>query len=303
MVGEQTVGPVQKTSTSSREPVARAPRGTGSGGCRRTQWARARAERRGRHASRRASGATTSARPGRPRGPGRVGMSSSAEHDPVDAGIEQRRELGEQRRAVRRGPVVDVEARGDREAEPGRRRARTTSARSAELASSAAVVRIPPRVAVLGVRLRCVHVRVHPARGEELDGREPRVVRPRRPVEALDHAAHGERTRHDGRLRPPAGPGSVGGPGMPETGRRSGRLADLLAAHAGTQPDTGRGPRRRGGWRAPVGDDVRRAERLGEPAGARVRGARRAARRAHGVVRTELARGARHASTRPARRG
>ena len=87
------------------------------------------------------------------------------------------------------------------------------------------VVRVAPAVAVLGIALGCVHVHVHRLRAEEVEHLEARVRRPRWPVEAFDHAAHGDRSRHFGRL--PIG----------LRGELSMAMPDLLRLHADGAPD------------------------------------------------------------------
>ena len=66
----------------------------------------------------------------------------------------------------------------------------------AEARQLAGAVGHPPIRSMLRVVLRCVDVRVEPARREERDRIESRRVRPRRAVEPLDDAANGERPAH-----------------------------------------------------------------------------------------------------------
>ena len=93
------------------------------------------------------------------------------EDDPLHPGVEQGRELRQQRASVLVASVVDVEAGRQREAESGAVSLCVLRER-AELVDLRGVVGIAPTIAMLRVALRRVHIRVHAAFGDELDHRE-----------------------------------------------------------------------------------------------------------------------------------
>ena len=93
------------------------------------------------------------------------------EDDPLHAGVEQGRELRQQGVSVTVASVVDVETGRQSEAEPGSLSLCVLCER-AKRCDLRGVVRVAPTIAMLGIALRRVHVRVHAAFGEELDHRE-----------------------------------------------------------------------------------------------------------------------------------
>ena len=102
---------------------------------------------------------------------GSVGDVVEREDDPLHPGVEQWRELLQQRVVVAFASVVDVEPGGQREAETRALSGRVLPER-AELCDLRGFVRVAPAITMLRIALRRVHVRVHAAFGEELDHRE-----------------------------------------------------------------------------------------------------------------------------------
>ena len=118
------------------------------------------------------------------------------EQKPRHAGVAQRLQLAQQGRAVGFRFVFDVETGRERESE-SHAEGRAVCGELAEPLELRLVVVDAPLGPMPGVVLGCVRVGVHPARREERHHLEARVVLPRRSVESLDDAAHGERAQHE----------------------------------------------------------------------------------------------------------
>ena len=188
--------------------------------------------------------------------PAAVVMSSSASTNQSTPASSERHELREQRRAVRRRT-------GSRRRAPARSRSRSARRRPRQArrrapgarAAPAAVVRLPPRArGACGSSFGAYTYAFIPVAARNAMASSRGGVRPRWSVEALDHAAHGERTGHDGRLPAPRRRLRGDGRGPGSSNRSFPTLApDLLAAHAASTPD-----RARSSSTAPVVPDPRR---------------------------------------------